>query len=67
MVGLSFHGIFWKLLVIGENNLKKIDTTFSPLIHLPCYRQVAENGTFISDFSGYHQNAFPYTKRKTFL
>ena len=64
MVGLSFYGIFWKILVIGEWNIKTLGANFSPLFLWHCYNQVAKIVTFISDYSVYDKNAFPYTKTK---
>ena len=46
MVALSFYGIFR----IWEKYAKILATTFSPLFHLPSYRQVASIFTFISDY-----------------
>ena len=42
MVGLSSCGIFQKLLVIGEYNIKILATIFSPLFFLHCHNQVAK-------------------------
>ena len=36
--------------VDGKKRLKILATNLSPLIHLHCYRQVASNFTFISDY-----------------
>ena len=51
MVGLSFYGIFWNFLVIGEDNIKILATNFSPLFLLHRYSQVASIFTSISDYS----------------
>ncbi len=53
LVGLSFYGIFWNLLVIGEYNIKILATKFSLLFLLHSYNQVAKIVTFISDYSVY--------------
>ena len=48
MVGLSFYGIFWEFLVIGESNIKILATKFSPLFLFHCHNQVAKLFTLIS-------------------
>ena len=50
MVGLSFYGIFWNFLVIGEYNIKIIATYFSPLFLLHCHNQVDKIVTLIFRF-----------------